>query len=130
MRYAFCEEETSLICPGCKTEKHRFYGPNSICRLSDSNTHTYTILLKMQIQFVRGWKMCIKINNGIYFFAFEFVSQNYYSDEHGREEAPMLTTLIPAVKNTPIAMQSMGSLQSRVIALNQERIVLRINFTR
>ena len=32
----------------------------------------------------------------------------------------MLTTLIPAVKTTPISMHSMGTLQSRVIALNQE----------
>ena len=32
----------------------------------------------------------------------------------------MLTTLIPAVKTTPISMHSVGTLQSRVIALNQE----------
>ena len=41
-------------------------------------------------------------------------------DESQREEAPMLTTLIPAVKTTPISMHSMGTLQSRMIALNQE----------
>jgi len=37
-----------------------------------------------------------------------------------QEDAPMLTTLIPAVKTTPISMHSVGTLQSRVIALNQE----------
>ena len=55
-------------------------------------------------------------------FSGNFYGISTFLEESSRtqEDAPMLTTLIPAVKTTPISMHSVGTLQSRVIALNQE----------